>query len=198
MRDGSEESTMKIMFCGCGALGSWIAIDLASPRVTLYLLDDDVVSENNILNGTSAYSIEHIDAAKAIVLSELVYRKSQVIAHAAVRTLEAKDRAALSHYDLIIDTFDNASSRALTYSLDVPVLHAGVSLERTGMVMWDDTFPLPRDPIPRAENPICTHQAGRAIIRTTAVAATNILQHYLQTGEKAWAMTSERGIKCSL
>ena len=87
---------------------------------------------------------------------------------------------------IYVDTFDNLASRRLvTERFGNPVLHAGVSINRTGMVAWGNVF-LGEDVAideDRYSNPICTNQLGAPILRLTSVVAVSAIEMYVATGE---------------
>ena len=167
-----------LIIAGCGALGSQIALHLAVPDRRFLLIDDDRVEEHNI--GTSAYSLHHVGALKASVLAELLWRKCEAQSETNTRTLDRN--YGFYAAGLIIDTFDNVESRALTRGYTT--LHVGVSEQRTGAVTWDEDYTLPTSQYARGDNPICTHHLGRRILRFTAAVAAEAAERFLETGEK--------------
>jgi len=187
-----------ILLAGCGALGSQIALHLATPDRRFLLIDDDHVEEHNV--GTSAYSLHHVGAMKAVVLAEMLWRKCEAQCH--VRTKTLGDRydlfsiaTAMSKDDvnglLIVDTFDNIEARSATCNFGAPTLHVGVSEQRTGAVTWDEDYTLPESQFARGENPICTHHLGRRILRFTAAVAAEAAERFLETGERVSCIIPE-------
>lgn len=179
--------TISISICGCGAVGSQVALFIAQPNMRFVLIDDDRIEEDNIF--TTAYSRQHVGAYKAQVLGELLYRKSGCISEIYTRTLE-RGRFTFP-CDLVLDCFDNVDARALTRSSHT--LHIGVSQERTGAVTWDKDYTLPEG-LPRGEEQFCTHQVGRRIIRFTAAVAANIVETFLATGRQESVIITEERI----
>ena len=174
---------MRICLCGCGAVGSWLALFLSDPEYTFILIDDDRIGDENI--DTSAYYVHQTGTMKAITLAEMLYRKNRCIAEPVVQTLRTSARIRRATADLVLDTFDNVAARTLTCGLSIPTLHAGVSEARTGEVMWDADYVLPEPSgYERGENPVCTHVLGRRILRTTAAIAASAVEIWLTTGEQ--------------
>lgn len=169
---------MIIYLCGCGALGSQIAMAIAQPGLEFVMFDDDRVGEENI--GTSAFYPHHVGTMKAISLAEMVYLKSRTRARPIIKTLERIQ--PLWGADLIIDTFDNVQSRMYTCGMDT--VHVGVSEDRTGAVIWDEVYTLPPREFERGHNPVCTHQLGRGILRYAAAVAAGVIERFMDTGEK--------------
>ena len=180
---------MKLIFAGCGALGSRIALDLAHHDVEFLLIDDDRVEEGNLATGV--FSRYHIGAMKAVVLAEMLYMKCSARAIPAVRTVSTRLSAPVGDY-LIVDTFDNPAARGFTCGLNT--LHAGVSIERTGAVLWDRAFGVPEVTFERGTNVICTRHLGARILRLTAAATANIIGLYLEAGEMRNATVMEFGL----
>ncbi len=116
---------MKILLCGCGALGSQIALHLARPELEFVLVDDDRVEEGNV--ATSAYGQQHIGMHKVSALASILWQKCRCKANACNTTLEVKDWGwtADAELDLVIDTFDNTNKRdPLTPSKRIHMLSA--------------------------------------------------------------------------
>jgi len=56
---------------GCGALGSWVAVQLAKLGVAnMVLWDDDIVEEHNLPN--QMFHLSHLGKNKAVALAELI------------------------------------------------------------------------------------------------------------------------------
>ena len=176
---------MKILLCGCGALGSQIALHLARPELEFVLVDDDRVEEGNV--ATSAYGQVHIGMQKVTALATILWQKCRCMALLNTMTLSTEDIPSMrsTKADLVIDTFDNAEARSIVCQLywfhGLNVIHAGVSVDRTGEIIWNDKYKLPTVRIPRGENPICTHELGTSILRFTAVLCANIVEDWMET-----------------
>ena len=185
-----------IVFAGCGALGSFIAMSIVDPEHEYLLIDDGRVGEENI--GTSAYFRQQVGMWKVDALSELMYHKvgSDLRLHTYKTTLIVPVDTILytghtNTGNLFVDTFDNSDSRELVYnSRDGCAVHVGVSEEHTGAVTWDECWIPPGGP-PRGENPICTHHLGRKILRFTAAVAAGIIENYLEVGRYRSVMVTE-------
>lgn len=179
-----------ITLFGCGAVGSQLAMHLASPDITFILIDDDRIAENNI--PTSAFVREQIGAYKTTALATLLYRKSESIAEVYSVTLtEANYRGCVYHTNLAIDCFDNAEARKITCKHLVPTLHVGVSKEGTGSITWDIHYQ-PFVGAPRGQDTFCTHLAGRGIIRFTADVAAHIVEQFIDHGIKESLTVTQR------
>lgn len=179
-----------ITLFGCGAIGSQLAMHLASPEIKFILVDDDKVAEDNLM--TSAFSEAQINVDKSLALAILLWRKNKCSAesHNVTITLDNLGKY-VEKSELAIDCFDNAEARRITCLHYAPTLHVGVSREGTGAITWDIHYK-PFDGAPRGQDTFCTHLAGRGIIRLTSVVAANIVEHFLSTGEKRSLVVTEK------
>lgn len=185
----------KLYLFGVGALGSQIAMHLAHPENSFLLIDDDRVSENNVTTGTSAYYHHQIGARKVDCLSEMLWLKGRSISDTVPETVTDRNVRQIMNRPILgsigddiiyVDTFDNLASRKLVIEhFGNPVLHAGVSINRTGMVAWgniflDEDIAIDED---RYSNPVCTNQLGAPILRLTSIVAVSAIEIYVATGE---------------
>jgi hypothetical protein len=176
----------RIVIAGAGALGSQIAMHLALPDREFLIIDDDRVEEENLL--TTVYSRQHVGAMKAVVLAELLWRKCRCKSQTCTQTLTSRSRVIMPLPAVLVDTFDNTEARELTrHGFTV---HVGVSENRTGSVVWDKFYAVPGGP-PRGQNPICTHELGRPILRFTAAIAAGAIEEFLETGKQTCYVCTE-------
>lgn len=172
-----------VIVLGCGALGSRLAMEVATVGVSMRVLDFDVVDNNNVLTGTTIYKRQHVGAAKAPVLAAEIYRRTGTRAWADTRRLTSEVVEEYNYFQgarMVLDCFDNIPARALTTNLDAPTLHVAVSPFGTGVVAWNDRYDLPED-IPGG-TPVCTHQLGRRLLMWTASVAAQSVLEFLETG----------------
>lgn len=181
-----------IAIIGIGAIGSWLSLYLAHPEWELLLWDDDRVGQENL--ATSVFLEHHIGAFKAIVASELAAGKG-CKALFTTNTLEQQNiRWYLKQHNikLIVDCLDNAPSRRLLHGLNVPAVHIGVSDAGSGAVIWDEDYQVPEDGYERGENPICTRDLSRAVLRMVAVAAASIVEDFMDSGVRRTQLVTSR------
>ncbi len=177
-----------IILCGCGALGSNIAIQIARNRGTLTLYDDDKIDVVNVVTGTTIFSREHIGKLKAQALSVILTRKYNI--HVYPITKAVSKSVIVSPFltelpaDLIIDCFDNVEARSYTIKPDIPTVHVSIGEQGLGAIEWDDIYELPKSGYERGENPVCTNELGRDLILFTSTVASIIINKYLSTGAK--------------
>jgi len=187
---------VKILLCGCGALGSQIALHLARHEIEFVLVDDERVEEANI--ATSAYGQQHVGMLKVQALSAMLWQKCRCKADILAATITDPTAIWLtaSKPNLVIDTFDNASARSITCELywfhGFNVIHAGVSADRTGEILWNKDYKLPTVRVPRDHNPICTHELGASILRFTAALCANIVEDWIEMGNERSVVITQK------
>lgn len=179
---------------GVGAIGSQLALHIARESRQILLLDDDRVSGNNVGNGTSAFSLHHVGVYKVIVLSEMVYHRARCMAGPVIKTLTEQNVARWTRgLSLAIDAFDNARAHNLLHNIGIPVLHVGVSEQRTGAIVWDHHWQSIPVTFERGQAHICTNEIGAPILRLTATLAANVVEHWIATGEQRDIWLTEDG-----
>ena len=161
-----------IILCGCGAVGSRLAMEMCNLNQEWILIDDDTVNPENI--GTSAYYHQHIGQVKAIALAELMWRKGRVVTKPIIRELTRPVR----YEGLVLDCFDNPKARILTISKQ-PTLHLGVDEGEVGSVIWDIHWAPPELDFERGNNLVCTHHLGDLIIRSTVAMGVYSIRQFL-------------------
>jgi len=199
--------TTSIGILGCGALGSRIALGLARPNTSFFLVDDDKVESNNI--GTSIYGRRDVgmwktDALLARLYSVFVSVKADV-SKKRFPTKSVVD--ILTEYDVIVDCFDNAESRNAALAEFDGLCHVALASPSYGEVTWDTSFTFTErnlmqsgfrysDP-PNSER-VCTHLLGAGIISLVSDIAVHSIRGYLDRGETlSYAISLGRDIKIS-
>lgn len=173
---------MTIAIAGCGALGSNIALMIATNETNLTLFDFDTVDENNVFTGTSAFMGSHIGLRKVDALAGLLYEKYGIVSRTFHR--QVRSERDLDGFDLVLDCFDNMEARVCSHGYNT--LHIGLSPQFVGSIVWDHAWVFFKQPnlLDTQENPICTHQVGRNIINMTSAVASVIINRWIETGEK--------------
>lgn len=186
-----------IILCGCGALGSHIAMGIGREENFITFYDDDKVAQENVNNGTSVYPSSAIGKQKMVALAVMLNRKYNTKAAGVGKTITSSNQ--LSHKievcDLAIDCFDNVEARACTVGLECPTVHISIGEHGIGAIEWDDVFQLPDDGYARGENPVCTNELGRNLILFTSAVASVIINKYLSTGVKESAYVNVENLE---
>ena len=172
-----------VHFCGAGALGSNMAINLARTGLSkLCVIDMDRVEQHNI--GTQIYSLDDVGGKKAELFRNIIYRElgMDVESHAKELTEKNIDKL-LKGAKLVLDTFDNTKSRQLIFDYckekGINCLHAGVNGEYAE-VTWNENYRVPSD----AGMDICDYPLARNLILLTTAVASEILIRFIATGTK--------------
>ncbi len=113
----------------------------------LTVIDKDRVEEHNI--STQIYGIEDIGARKSECLRNLIHREvGEEIVSAAQELTEKNVSKLLRGHELIVDAFDNSTSRKLVFDESnrskLSCLHAGLS-GSYGQVQWNNSYIVPGD-----------------------------------------------------
>ena len=128
-------ASAKITLCGVGALGSNLADTLARQGVKdFHLIDKDRVEEQNI--GTQIYFQGEVGAWKVEVLRNRLFRTTGIEVEAINKELTAGNaNKLLKEGGLIVDLFDNSSSRKLVQEtsrhLSLPYLERSQRINQT-------------------------------------------------------------------
>lgn len=168
-----------------GALGSKIALQLADfcpYGSVLSVYDDDTIEAQNV--SVSAFFPYQKSKLKAVVLANMVTRKSDGNVTGVANTKTLSRQLNGTKADLVIDTFDNFQSRSLSVGLAVPTVHIGLSGNRGGQVVWGDGFQIPvrLEWTARGENPVCTHHLGMDIVNLVAAMGGIAIRGFLVDG----------------
>ncbi len=182
--------TVHIVLCGAGALGSLMADNLVRHGAhQLTAIDSDRIEIHNV--GTQIYGQEDIGAFKVEVLRSHCFRCTGVeITIHAKRLDENNIRKFLKGADLVIDTFDNSSSRKIVteYCRDhsMPCLHLGMNQDY-GEVRWNETYRVPGDVV---AGDVCDYPLARNLILLVVAAGTeSVLRRLLENHQENYSIT---------
>ena len=179
---------MKIAIFGCGALGSNLAYILvgAHPDWGYYLFDYDKVETRNIPN--QWFRPSQIGLYKSEALQLNLYDQYGIITQA--QKLKIDTKPALDQFDLCLDCFDNAESRAL---ISCPhAIHIAYSAERTFEVVWDKEF---KPEKAQDGFDICTWRGAKAFICLVASLGAIAVNQWVLNNIRINFLGNERTIK---
>ena len=180
-----------IVVFGAGSAGSGVLLNIicAHPELTYSVVDFDIVELRNINPGTQPYGKGDINRPKVQALQRIVKttRDKSIVAH----NVKIESREDIEKYaspkgsTLIIDAFDNASSRNLFIGLKgCNVLHVGFSAGLTGEAAWDSVYSKMTESKSEKSIDVCElHLAKPFISGLTAIAALVAIK-FIETGEK--------------
>lgn len=185
----------KITVCGAGALGSNLVESLCRAGCNaIKVIDKDRVEADNL--GTQVWLEEDEGKRKAIALAFRMFRAVKAIVAPVDKELtEDNARKLLKGADLIVDCFDNSASRRLVQvecrRQGIPCLHAGLSAEGSGEVVWDERYKVPAAQ-PEGTAAPCDIPLARNLIMLTVVAASEEVLDFCLSDEprrKSWGIS---------
>jgi molybdopterin-synthase adenylyltransferase len=184
-RFASQHTTI----CGAGALGSQLADNLARQGFQqLRVIDRDRVEEHNV--STQLYAESDVGSWKVEVLRQRLFRATGIEIEAIRKELSDRTaRSLLQEGGLIIDTFDNSTSRRLVQehcrALQLPCLHVGLYADY-GEVIWDERYRVPQD----VAGDVCDYPLARnLVILVIAVASEVVVRFALAGVRQDWSVT---------
>lgn len=178
-----------VTLCGAGALGSHLADNLARQGFRqMRVIDRDRVEEHNV--STQLYGESDIGGWKVEVLRQRLFRTAGI--EVDVQRKELTDRNArslLQEGGLVIDTFDNSTSRRLVQeqcrALQLPCLHVGLYADY-GEVIWDDRYRVPND----VAGDVCDYPLARNLVMLVTAVASDVVNRFVLSGERRnWSVT---------
>src|SRR6516162_3402206 len=182
---GSEQlaklADQRLPICGAGALGSHLADNLARQGFRqLRVIDRDRVEEHNV--GTQLYGESDVGAWKVEVLRQRLFRATGVEIDVLRKELcDRTARSLLQNGGLVIDTFDNSTSRRLVQehcrALQLPCLHVGLYSDY-GEVIWDERYRVPND----VPGDVCDYPLARNLVLMVVAIASEVLVRFVLTG----------------
>jgi molybdopterin-synthase adenylyltransferase len=187
---------MRIIFCGVGALGSTAAVLCRNLEPTLVFVDFDRVESKNLL--AQAYVKQSLGKNKAEALkAQLLNFHGTKCEAFGVRLTDQNVEQLCGSADLIVDCFDNRSSRAVLSAFarakGKALVHAAVSGDGTfGLVRWDERF------VPDAEDvagqATCEGGEHLPLIGQLGAALARTIQDFLKGGERRDSMIGLRAV----
>lgn len=148
-------SQAKILLCGMGALGSWLA-DLLARQGYLSLsgVDFDKVERGNF--GTQDFGKADIGRSKVSQVQRNIFRRIGVPIVPIHKKLTEANVKLVTGFDLVVDLFDNPESRELLFlacfTHQIPCLHAGMASMGYFEVKWNEIY-LPPKKSPEGDAP---------------------------------------------
>jgi hypothetical protein len=176
---------VKLCICGAGAIGSNLAEHLARQGFMYFrVIDFDRVEEHNINN--QIYTLQDTGSFKVAALESRLYDINKSFVNAIHKKLEKDNvKKYLSGADLVIDCFDNISSRQLVTDWcrknKLECLHLGVNIN-FGEGVWNDNYKLPEV----AEDAVdaCDYPLARNIVLSVVVVGSELIIDYVSNHNK--------------
>jgi molybdopterin-synthase adenylyltransferase len=182
-------SSVRLTLCGAGALGSHLADNLVRQGFrSLKVIDCDRVEEHNV--STQIYGESDVGAWKGDVLRNRLFRAVGVEIEAVNKELTGLNaRNFLKESGLVVDTFDNSSSRLVVQeqcrALSLPCLHVGLFADYAEVV-WDENYRVPAD----VAGDVCDYPLARNLVLLAVAVASETLVRYVLGGTREnWSAT---------
>ncbi|WP_026735479.1 ThiF family adenylyltransferase [Fischerella sp. PCC 9605] len=172
-----------VTICGAGALGANLTENLArSGFGKLRVIDRDRIEERNL--STQPYYRSDVGAYKAKILTNTLYRALGIAVDGRPKELTPGNAdLLLTGSALVIDTFDNSSSRQAVFDYcansQIPCLHVGLASDYAEII-WN---PIYRVPSP-ANDDVCDYPLARNLVMLTVAVACEVIITFVATGEQ--------------
>jgi molybdopterin/thiamine biosynthesis adenylyltransferase len=173
-----------ITLCGAGTLGANLAEHLARAGLgPLRIIDCDRVEEGNLSN--QPYERADVGRPKVKALSERLYRAVGArLEGVSARLTAANADRLLAGSRAVADCLDNQAGRLAVQEacrrLGLPCLHAGLSPQGYGEVIWDEHYQVPCDDAP----PPCGQRQSRGLALLVVALAGECLKGFLEGGPR--------------
>ena len=182
---------IRIVICGCGALGSHVIEALA--RAGFCTREGSMILVDN-----AEYSIENMSTS--VLFAHQLYQSKVNICEQNVALLgNGTNITPVKTYlnsvnvkkigrigDIVIDCFDDTNNlegrkvlieRWRNLDKSVPILHVGMNAEEIGCVLWNEKYILPENTDVTEE--ICDHAMSLSMILIVTSLALKSIYHYL-------------------
>ncbi|BAZ70480.1 UBA/THIF-type NAD/FAD binding protein [Fischerella sp. NIES-4106] len=178
-----------VTICGAGALGANITENLArSGFGKLRVIDRDRIEERNL--STQPYYHSDVGTYKAKILTNNLYRALGITIDGRAKELTpANASQLLTDSALVIDTFDNSSSRQAVFDYcqnsQIPCLHVGLASDYAEII-WNQIYRVPSP----ANDDICDYPLARnLVILAVAVACEAIVTFVATEKQESFTVT---------
>jgi len=182
-------ATSRLTLCGAGALGSHLADNLVRQGfASLRVIDRDRVEEHNV--STQLYGDGDVGARKVEVMRTRLFQATGVEIEAVAKEMTNRNaRVLLKDAGLIVDTFDNSTSRRLVQeqarALGVPCFHVGLFADYAE-VIWDESYRVPAD----GPGDVCDYPLARNLVLLAVAVASETLVRFALVGARLnWSAT---------
>jgi hypothetical protein len=187
---------MRIVICGVGALGSLAATLCRNLDASLAFVDFDRVESKNLLS--QAFVKQSVGKNKAEALKLQLFNFHGVKSDAfGVRLSESNVDALLAGAELLVDCFDNASSRSLLCRHSdggkIPLVHAALSGDGSfGLVRWEPRFRVDAEDVEGQAT--CEGGEHLPLIALVAASLARSVQDFVRQGVQRDYMVSLSGV----
>ena len=180
----SAEESMKIVFCGGGALGSHALFLARDLQHDLAVIDFDRVETKNLASQWFVKQMVGKNKATALKMQFLNFYDVKLLDY-TVKLTALNVEAILGEAGLVIECFDNAESRRVVQnyvrSKQKPCIHAGLAANgEFGVVRWDQHFTIDAEGAPSQAT--CEGRGFLPIILRVSSSIVTSIQFFLVDG----------------
>ena len=177
---------VRIMFAGCGAIGSNLIDNMARQGFQkLSTIDKDRVEDRN--KGTQIWDRLDVGGLKTEKMRVKIYNSTGTILNSVPKELNENNIGKIlkkPNFEIVVDSFDESKSRGLLYNYckenQLNCLHVGL-FKDYAEVIWNDFYTVPGEP---KGLDVCEYPLARNIILLSVAVASETIIKYLNNGTK--------------
>jgi molybdopterin/thiamine biosynthesis adenylyltransferase len=186
-------ASKQIVLCGAGALGSNLADLFCRQGISmLRVIDFDRVESHNV--NTQLYGDQDVGQLKVAALKNRLFNDAGVDIETIDKELKSSTlRKSFKDADLVIDSFDNTSSRRLVSDYckaeGIDCLHGGM-FEDYGEIVWNEVYTVPQE-VPGARD-ICEYPLARNLVLFVVTGMAEETMNFLTAAKPrraSWSIT---------
>ncbi len=186
--DLEARKNLKVLLCGGGALGSFLADLLARQGYRLLaVLDREKVDDTNF--GTQNFGLQDVGRAKATQIMANIFRRIGVKIIPIVKELKPSNaRVLLRGYDLVVDLFDNGESRELIRATcekeGTACVHAGVAAMGYLQVRWNEQYTTPKTQVDADTEAPCEYPMASNLVMACVALTAEVINRFVDQEDK--------------
>jgi molybdopterin/thiamine biosynthesis adenylyltransferase len=182
----TKMAAVRIMFAGCGAIGSNLIDNMARQGFkTLSTVDKDRVEDHN--KGTQIWDRLDVGGLKTERMKTKIYNSTGTILNSLPKELSENNIGKIlkkPNFEIVIDSFDESKSRGLLYNYckenQLDCLHVGL-FKDYAEVIWNEFYTVPGEP---KGLDVCEYPLARNVILLSVAVASETIIKYLNDGTK--------------
>jgi len=183
-----QRAAKKVVIMGAGALGSFLTDLMARQGYdSITVVDRAKVDRSDF--GTQNYGKSDIGRAKALQCAQGIMKRIGVKVRSLVKEVKASNiRPILKDADLVIDLFDNPSSRMdikeACAAQDIPCLHAGMAAIGYFEAVWNDNYRIPDSDADDGLNAPCDYPLASNLVMLCVGAVSEVVNRFVDEEKK--------------
>lgn len=187
----------QIIVCGCGAIGSNLIDNMVRQGFKLIrVIDFDRVEDHN--RQTQIWDRRSNGQLKVAMMKTYAFNAMGIQVEPVSQRLDEKNIKKLLNGGIVIDGFDNASSREMVTNHcktnNIQCLHVGL-FRNYAEIVWNERYNPPKDA--EGAEDVCEYPLARNVVLMSVALATEILIRYVDDGTKDSISFTLRDLKVS-